>query len=120
MEIWPGQPFPLGATFDGAGTNFSLFSEAAERVELCIIDDDGIEQRIDVNEQTALIWHLYLPGVEPGIYLHRIKRPLQQVSSPISEWAARRWPVRCHRRRAHPSRARATPLMVSGLNATAT
>jgi len=52
--------------FDGAGTNFSLFSEAAERVELCIIDDDGIEQRIDVNEQTALIWHLYLPGIEPG------------------------------------------------------
>ena len=41
MEIWPGSPYPLGATFDGAGTNFALFSEAAERVELCLVDDEG-------------------------------------------------------------------------------
>ncbi|HEX9970163.1 MAG TPA: glycogen debranching protein GlgX [Acidimicrobiales bacterium] len=66
MEIWPGEPFPLGATYDGAGTNFSLFSEVAERVELCLFDDDGTETRIDLPEVTALCWHGYLPNVGPG------------------------------------------------------
>ena len=47
MEIWPGSPFPLGATYDGTGTNFSLFSEVAEHVELCLFDDDGTETRLD-------------------------------------------------------------------------
>ena len=45
MQIWTGQSYPLGATFDGSGTNFALFSEAAERVELCLIDEDGTERR---------------------------------------------------------------------------
>ena len=66
METWPGEPFPLGATFDGAGCNFSLFSEVAERVELCLFDDDGIEERIVLPEVTAFAHHGYLPGVQPG------------------------------------------------------
>ncbi|HVF74237.1 MAG TPA: glycogen debranching protein GlgX [Acidimicrobiales bacterium] len=66
MEIWPGDPFPLGATYDGAGTNFSLFSEVAERVELCLFDDDGTETRVELPEMTAFCWHGYLPNVGPG------------------------------------------------------
>jgi len=66
VKIWPGTPYPLGATYDGAGTNFSLFSEAAERVELCLFDDDGKETCVDLAEMTALCWHGYLPNVGPG------------------------------------------------------
>jgi isoamylase len=66
MKIWPGQPYPLGATFDGVGTNFSLFSEVAERVELCFFDEQGNETRIDLPETTALCWHGYVPEVQPG------------------------------------------------------
>jgi glycogen operon protein len=66
MQIWPGQPYPLGATFDGVGTNFSLFSEVAERVELCLFDADGRESRVDLPEMTALCWHGYVPHVRPG------------------------------------------------------
>ncbi len=66
MQIWPGKPYPLGAHFDGAGTNFSLFSEVAERVELCLFDEDGQQTHIDLPETTALCWHGYLPGVQPG------------------------------------------------------
>jgi glycogen operon protein len=66
LKIWPGEPYPLGATFTGEGTNFSLFSEAAERVELCLFDDDGNETRIDLPETTALCWHGYVPGIRPG------------------------------------------------------
>jgi isoamylase len=66
MQIWPGQPYPLGASYDGAGTNFSLFSEVAERVELCLFDDDGTETRVDLSENTALCWHGYLPNIGPG------------------------------------------------------
>jgi len=65
-EVWPGRPFPLGPDWDGSGTNFSLFSENAERVELCLFDEHGGEERIDVNERTAYNWHCYLPGVGPG------------------------------------------------------
>jgi isoamylase len=65
MQIWPGQAYPLGATFDGVGTNFALFSEVAERVELCLFDD-GAETRVDLPETTALCWHGYLPNVRPG------------------------------------------------------
>ncbi len=66
MEIWPGRTYPLGATYDGAGTNFALFSEVADRVELCLIDDDGAETRIDLTERDAFVWHGYLPSVQPG------------------------------------------------------
>jgi glycogen operon protein len=65
-DAWPGRPFPLGPTWDGAGTNFSLFSEHAERVELCLFDDEGHETRVAVRERTAHNWHCYLPGVGPG------------------------------------------------------
>jgi len=64
--LWPGQPFPLGATFDGNGTNFSVFSEAAERIELCLFDDAGVETRHDLPEITAFIHHGYMPGVQAG------------------------------------------------------
>ena len=66
MEVWPGQPFPLGASYDGAGTNFSLFSETAERVEVCLFDDAGEETRLRLPETTAFCSHGYLPGVGPG------------------------------------------------------
>ncbi|TMD12685.1 MAG: glycogen debranching protein GlgX [Chloroflexi bacterium] len=66
MRVWLGQPYPLGASFDGQGTNFSIFSEAAQRVELCLFDDGGEEVRVDLAEHTALCWHGYLPGVSPG------------------------------------------------------
>ncbi|MBV8956727.1 MAG: glycogen debranching enzyme, partial [Solirubrobacterales bacterium] len=65
-QVWPGQPFPLGATWDGGGTNFALFSEHAERVELCLFDDDDNETRIEMRERQALNWHCYLPDVSPG------------------------------------------------------
>jgi glycogen operon protein len=66
LKIWPGTPYPLGATYDGAGTNFSLFSEVAQRVELCLFDDAGNETRGDLPEMSALCWHGYLPNVGPG------------------------------------------------------
>ncbi|MGB9224602.1 glycogen debranching protein GlgX [Mycobacterium sp.] len=64
--VWPGSAFPLGATYDGAGTNFSLFSEVAEKVELCLIADDGVETPITLDEVDGYIWHCYLPTVTPG------------------------------------------------------
>src|SRR3954454_22627134 len=66
MNLWPGQPFPLGATYDGNVANFSLFSEIAEQVELCLFDDDGQEERVVLPEITAFIHHGYVPGVQPG------------------------------------------------------
>jgi len=74
--VWPGRPFPLGATWDGGGTNFALFSEHAHRVELCLYDDADAEERIELREQTALNWHCYLPGVGPGQrYGYRVHGP---------------------------------------------
>src|SRR3954464_5177462 len=66
ITVWPGNPYPLGATYDGGGTNFAVFSEVADRVELCLFDDDGIETRIDLPEREALVWHGYLPRIVPG------------------------------------------------------
>ena len=67
MRVWPGTPYPLGATWDGAGTNFALFSEVAEQVELCLLDpatrpDAAPETRIALTEVDGLVWHCYLPG----------------------------------------------------------
>ncbi|GAA0234100.1 glycogen debranching protein GlgX [Cryptosporangium japonicum] len=74
--IWPGSPYPLGATYDGGGTNFALFSEVAERVELCLFDEDGTETRIDLPEREALVWHGYLPRIVPGQrYGYRVHGP---------------------------------------------
>ena len=66
MQIWPGRAYPLGATYDGAGTNFALFSEVAQRVQLCLLEADGGETRVDLAEVDAFVWHGYLPGIAPG------------------------------------------------------
>src|SRR5437660_1562389 len=66
MEIWPGEPYPLGANFDGTGPSFSTCSEVAGRVERRLFDEDGTETRMDLPEQTALCWHGYVPNVRPG------------------------------------------------------
>ncbi|MFI6519947.1 glycogen debranching protein GlgX [Spirillospora sp. NPDC050679] len=65
-QAWPGDAYPLGAHFDGAGTNFAVFAEAAERVELCLFDDSGKERRVRLPEVDAFVHHGYLPGVMPG------------------------------------------------------
>jgi glycogen operon protein len=76
QSMSPGDPFPLGATFDGLGTNFAVFSQAAEAVELCLFDDDGTERRHHLNELDAYCWHGYLPDIEPGCrYGYRIHGP---------------------------------------------
>jgi isoamylase len=66
MEVWPGKPFPLGPTWDGNGTNFALFSENAQRVELCFFDDEDHETRIELTQREAFNWHCYVPGIGPG------------------------------------------------------
>jgi glycogen operon protein len=76
MQIWPGQPYPLGASFSGVGTNFSLYSSVAERVELCLFEPSGAETRLDLPETTALCWHGYVPDVLPGQrYGYRVHGP---------------------------------------------
>ena len=65
-KVWPGSNYPLGPSHDGTGTNFSVFSEVADRVELCLFDEDGTESRFDLPEVTSFCWHGYLPGVGPG------------------------------------------------------
>ncbi|WP_248759628.1 glycogen debranching protein GlgX [Pseudarthrobacter sp. SSS035] len=76
MEIWPGTAYPLGATFDGTGTNFALFSERAEKIELCLFDDDGVETRFRLDEVDGYVWHGYIPQVQPGQkYGYRVHGP---------------------------------------------
>ena len=76
MRIWPGRPYPLGSTWDGVGTNFSLFSEVASRVELCLFDANGVESRVDLPEVSAFIFHGYLPNIGPGQrYGYRVHGP---------------------------------------------
>ncbi len=82
MRLWPGAPYPLGATWDGAGTNFALFSEVAEAVELCLFDPGGdspwpgTETRITLTEVDGFVWHGYLPDVGPGQrYGYRVHGP---------------------------------------------
>ena len=76
MQVWPGSSYPLGATYDGRGTNFALFSEVAERVELCLFDDARTETRIEFTEVDAHVWHAYLPQTDPGQrYGYRIHGP---------------------------------------------
>jgi isoamylase len=76
VTVWPGAAYPLGATYDGAGTNFSLFSEVAQRVELCLIGRDGLETRIDLDEVDGYVWHAYLPTITPGQrYGYRVHGP---------------------------------------------
>ncbi|WP_375431560.1 glycogen debranching protein GlgX [uncultured Friedmanniella sp.] len=76
MDIWPGKPYPLGATYDGTGVNFALFSEVAERVELCLVDDELNETRIELVEVDGSVWHGYVANVQPGIrYGYRVHGP---------------------------------------------
>ena len=81
IDAWPGRPFPLGATWDGGGTNFSLFSEGAERVELCLFDEQENETRVELVERRALNWHCYLPDVGPGQrYGYRVHGPYEPLN----------------------------------------
>jgi isoamylase len=66
MQVWPGHAYPLGATYDGAGTNFAVFSEAAVRIELCLLHDDGSETAVELRETDGFVRHAYLPGIMPG------------------------------------------------------
>ncbi|MDO5029592.1 MAG: glycogen debranching protein GlgX [Corynebacterium sp.] len=75
-QVWPGDPYPLGSTYDGAGTNFALFSDVAEKVELCLISSEGEETRIALEEVDAHIWHCYIPSIMPGQrYAYRVHGP---------------------------------------------
>ncbi len=65
-EVWPGTAYPLGATWDGSGTSFAVFSQHAQRIELCLFDDDDTETRFDLPESTAFVHHGYVPGLGPG------------------------------------------------------
>jgi isoamylase len=79
MRFWPGRPYPLGATWDGRGVNFALYSENATKVELCLFetpDDKQESVRVEMMEQTDLVWHVYLPDVRPGqLYGYRVYGP---------------------------------------------
>jgi len=78
MKILPGSPHPLGATWDDEGTNFALFSANAERVELCMFDEDDTETRIELHDRTAFVWHGFVPGVRLGQrYGYRVYGPYQ-------------------------------------------
>jgi isoamylase len=66
VDVWPGHPFPLGPEWDGSGTNFALFTENAERVELCLFDAEDRETRVELIEREAFNWHCYIPGIGPG------------------------------------------------------
>jgi isoamylase len=76
--VWPGRPYPLGATWDGEGVNFALYSEHADKVELCLFDDSGKNEtlRVQLPEQTDMVWHGYLPQIRPGqLYGYRVHGP---------------------------------------------
>ena len=81
MRVWPGQPYPLGATWDGQGVNFAIFSESATAVELCLFGhhDDAVESdKILLRERTDQVWHCYLPDVRPGqFYGYRVHGPYE-------------------------------------------
>ena len=94
MEIWPGNPYPLGATYDGSGTNFALFSEVAERIELCLFDAEGKESRVELPEVDGFVWHAFLPGIEPGQrYGYRVYGPNEPERGLCSSlFGLPRWP----------------------------
>ena len=81
MRVWPGHPYPLGATWDGSGVNFTLYSENAQKVELCLFDSIDAKQESDkivMQEQTDMVWHAYLPDVRPGhLYGFRVHGPYE-------------------------------------------
>ncbi|WP_131746435.1 glycogen debranching protein GlgX [Frankia sp. Cppng1_Ct_nod] len=76
LQVWPGSPYPLGATYDGTGTNFAIFSEVAEKVELCLFDEDDTETRVELKEVDAFVYHGFLPSIGPGQrYGYRVHGP---------------------------------------------
>ncbi|MBD8605671.1 glycogen debranching protein GlgX [Aeromicrobium sp. CFBP 8757] len=78
MHPWPGSAYPLGATYDGVGTNFALFSEVADKVELCLFDEDGTETRVHLEEVDGFVHHGYLPSIGPGQrYGYRVHGPYE-------------------------------------------
>jgi glycogen operon protein len=78
MQTWPGAAYPLGATWDGSGTNFALFSEVADRVQLCLFDNSGVETRLELTEVDGFVWHCYLPAIGPGQrYAYRVTGPYE-------------------------------------------
>jgi len=84
MSIWPGTPWPLGATWEEHGTNFALFSEVADAVELCLFGADGTESRVALREVDAFVWHGFLPGVSPGQhYGYRVHGPWDPVEGQV-------------------------------------
>jgi glycogen operon protein len=84
VTIWPGDSWPLGATWEEQGTNFALFSEVAEAVDLCLFDDDGTESRIALREVDGFVWHGYVPGVRPGQhYGYRVHGPWEPVEGKV-------------------------------------
>ena len=85
LRVWPGHPYPLGATWDGTGVNFALFSENATGVELCLFrePDDAEERRRSAAERTDQVWHCYLPDVRPGqFYGYRVHGPYEPEQRP--------------------------------------
>ena len=78
MKTYPGNPYPLGATWDRNGVNFAIYSEHASGVELCLVDASGGETRIPLRERTAFVWHVYLPAIGPGQrYGYRVHGPYE-------------------------------------------
>ena len=81
MRVWPGRPYPLGATWDGAGVSFAIYSEHATRVELCLFDSPAAEKesiRIPLPERTDMVWHGYFPDIQPGqLYGYRVHGPYE-------------------------------------------
>ncbi len=78
-HAWPGSAYPLGATYDGSGTNFAIFSEVADKVELCLFDEAGNETRVRLPERDAFVWHGFLPGIGPGQrYGYRVHGPYDE------------------------------------------
>src|SRR5512138_234806 len=83
VRVWPGTPYPLGATWDGIGVNFAIFSEHATRIELCLFDPGSAVEtiRIPLPEHTDMVWHGYLPDVRPGqLYGYRVHGPYEPRS----------------------------------------
>ena len=87
VEVWPGQAAPLGAHWDGTGTNFALWSAGASAVDLCLFDPDGSEHRQRLQETTHQVWHGRLPGIGPGQrYGYRVHGPYDPASAARRCW----------------------------------
>ncbi|CAN5818526.1 hypothetical protein BH09MYX1_BH09MYX1_12010 [soil metagenome] len=78
LQLLPGRPYPQGATFDGSGVNFAIYSEHADGVDLCLFDEAGVESRLPLRERTAFVWHGYVPYLRPGArYGFRVHGPFR-------------------------------------------